>query len=478
MSWKLVVLAIGGVVLLARFCAAESSYQDGSVFTIKSVSAVPERRHEVLEGRSDFKPNHPSFDLAVIQFEDDGRYLDSQQIDAADDCIRQARESNPNGALVVVFIHGWHHGAQWARTPSTLASQADGDSHFHAFRLVLESLALREVERYAPGGSGRRVVGIYVAWNGDPKDSWISHTPLTFLSFLNRYGVAEKIGSSSQFREAMRRIITSTKDPISVPRPESPLVMIGHSMGALMLQSGLLALLEDEQKPLMRQQPSDQADPVEIRAGTNVLSFPDLYLSLNSAADSDIARRTIDVLKKQNIAKTAKASGISYSPPLLVSVTSTADIATGLYWPIGKGLSRRTDGHDDSLRTHHFMLNAPQSKCDPNPNVFKDFGQNWHCLRRPEPPAAATPVIPIDLPARERNGLEDRAVPHDRYTIAPRGDMGSAHLMWVFRVPPSLIKDHNDIFNSRARSLILGLIQISGAVASLAEDWEDSFERY
>ncbi len=48
--------------------------------------------------------------------------------------------------------------------------------------------------------------------------------------------------------------------------------------------------------------------------------------------------------------------------------------------------------------------------------------------------------------------------------------------MWVFQVPPEVIKDHNDIFNTKARSLILALIQISGAVASLAEDWGASFE--
>jgi hypothetical protein len=46
----------------------------------------------------------------------------------------------------------------------------------------------------------------------------------------------------------------------------------------------------------------------------------------------------------------------------------------------------------------------------------------------------------------------------------------------VFQVPPEIIKDHNDIFNSKARSLVLGLIQISGAVASLAENWQDTFE--
>jgi hypothetical protein len=471
--------------------SASSSYRNGSVFTIKSISALPERRHEVLGGRSDFPPNHPSFDLAVIQFKDNGGYLDPQQIDSADDCIRKARSStsNQNGAVVIIFIHGWHHGAQWARTRSTSASQADGDDHFHAFRLVLESLALREAERYrgtaTESAGGRRVVGIYVGWNGDPEDSWICSTPvLTYFTFGNRYDVAESIGSSAQFLEAIRRIIASAKEPVPVSpdqpekfRPESPLVMIGHSMGALMLQSALLALLEDERTPLIRRQPWGRVGPVEIRGGNHVLSFPDLILSLNSAADSDIAKRTIDALEKQKIAKTASTVGISYSPPLLASVTSTADAATGAIWRIANGFSRKTDGHDESLFTHRFRLRQRQVTC--NRREFLDLGQNWHCLRTPEPSAAATPVIPIDLPARERIGAEDVAVPHDRYTIAPLGDdIRSAHLMWVFQVPPSLIKDHNDIFNSRARSLILGLIQISGAVASVAEDWERSFERY
>lgn len=473
--------------------SVSASYPDGSVFTVKSLYAVPERWHEVLAGRSDFPPNDPSFDLAVIQFKDDGRYLDSRQIDAAEDCIRKARLSNANGALVVVFIHGWHHGAHWARTPSTLASQTDGDDHFHAFRLVLESLTLREAERYVTEpatatkpetvkAGGRRVVGIYVGWNGDPEDSWVSGIPvLTHSTFWNRYPVAEMIGSGAQFRETVRRVVASTKElmPVSPDqpgkaRPESPLIMIGHSMGALMLQSAFLSLLEDKRKPLALHQTAGQAGPVELRRGGDIVSFPDLILSLNSAADSNIAKRTIKALERQKIAKTASAMGIRYSPPLLVSVTSTGDTDTKGMWRIAKGFRRKTDGHDGSLFTHRFKLKAPLVMCAPR--EFLDLGQNWHCLRRPEPSTAATPVIPIDLPVREREGREDVAVPHDRYTIEPIGDMGSARLVWVFQVPPVLVKDHNDVFNSRARSLILGLVQISGAVASVAEDWERSFE--
>lgn len=89
---------------------------------------------------------------------------------------------------------------------------------------------------------------------------------------------------------------------------------------------------------------------------------------------------------------------------------------------------------------------------------------------------SATPSIGIDLPGRERKGLDDKNVEHTRYELAPVGATDKPHLMWVFQVPPEVIPDHNDIFNSRARELILALIQISGAVASLARDWADSFE--
>jgi hypothetical protein len=471
----------------APMATTPNSYAAGSVFTIDLVLGTKERRHAVEAPTSDVEPNKASFDLAVVQFKDDGTYLNPSQIDAAEDCIRKARTSKPNsnGAMVIVFIHGWHHGAHWKRTASTTASDPDGDDHFHSFRLILESLALREAERYSAGGkpAGRRVVGVYIGWNGDPEGSWISGLPIIrHGTFWNRYRVAERIGGHAQFRESIRRVVNSTKEPVTVPtdqpptlRPESPLVLIGHSMGALMLQSAYAALLEDQQQPLQRQRLQPAPATVAIRSGDTLVSFPDLVLSLNSAADSAIAKRIIRALEQRSMKKDAAAGEIRYSPPLLISVTSTADSDTRDTWARAKP-GRKTDGNDSSLFTHSFVLGASVVTCKPGETV--DMGQNWHCLRRPQPPSIETPDIPIDLPTRERNGRDDVAVPHARYVITATGDKKQPHLMWAFQVPPELIKDHNDIFNSRARSLVLGLIQVSGAVASIAENWEKSFEPY
>src|SRR6185503_10800327 len=149
-------------------------------------------------------PNQSSFDLAVVQFGDDGRFVDASQITAAATRIREVRCSpDVHGALVVVFVHGWHHGAKWYRTSSIADNEPDGDDHFHGFRLMLQSLAYREVERpSAADGSptGRRIVGIYLTWNGDPKGGvrgLLARLPgARQTSFGNRYAVAERIGAA------------------------------------------------------------------------------------------------------------------------------------------------------------------------------------------------------------------------------------------------------------------------------------------
>ena len=140
----------------------------------------------------------------------------------------------------MLFIHGWHHNADWNRGDDT------GDEHFRAFRKVLGAVMLREAERYfaRPHGGGRRVVGIYVGWNGDPAMRWLARAPyLTHVSFWNRYRVARRIGAGSALRDALRLVVAATTGPLSVSDgapadvPVSPLVLIGHSMGALMLES-------------------------------------------------------------------------------------------------------------------------------------------------------------------------------------------------------------------------------------------------
>ena len=161
--------------------------------------------------------------MAVIQFNDDGSLVDDKQHKEALKAITEARKDNPNGAVVMVFVHGWHHGAAWS------------DPHFVGLRNSLMGVTLREAERYGQAGAGgRRVIGVHVAWRGDNPDSFLGAINGN-LTFLDRFSTAEEIGEGDAIKGLFRDIIKAAKGPLdsSPPVSDSPLIMMGHSMGHL-----------------------------------------------------------------------------------------------------------------------------------------------------------------------------------------------------------------------------------------------------
>jgi hypothetical protein len=454
----------------------------GSVFTVA---------RGILPGSLGTVANDQSFDLAVVRFNDDGTFVNSGELKAATDCIERARRaSNDNGAIVVVFIHGWHHGVSWD------ISTNDGDDHFREFRRILMTLALRELERWGPNGTlARRVVGVYVSWNGDPHGWPLSRVPvLTHLTFWNRYGIARSVGAGQAMRDAIASIVSRTKAPLQ-DKPllaESPLILIGHSMGALMLETAFLSLLREQPESLIQSYEGKAERPVEIMANGKAVTFPDLVLLLNSAADSRIAKRIVATLKQMKVRKSVRSEKFEFLPPLLVSATSPRDMATRVAWRLGNLPWRKTDGHDASLYSHVLENTDEEAVCKAVAldRIAQSFGQPWHCLRPPVPAKADYPTFSIDLPkAIPLRENEFERPQHRRYVLKPLARKNGSlhapangaiqddpHPFWIFRMPPDISASHNDIFNFRSSLLILALIQISGAVMSLANKWEEVFE--
>ena len=161
---------------MGRTARSLSLFPNGSVF------CVDRENNCVRAGRGNEHPNHQSFDVAIIEFQEDGSFADPDQLIAAVKCIEAARDANGNGALVMLFIHGWHHSARWDtdKYGSDWDAESGDDQHFRQFRRVLMGVAVREAERYLKAEEGaRRVVGIYLGWNGDPTSwfgKWLSST--------------------------------------------------------------------------------------------------------------------------------------------------------------------------------------------------------------------------------------------------------------------------------------------------------------
>jgi len=441
---------------------------------------------EVLTMEHRFRrPGHDAefkCDFHILRFSDEGNPDPDTRVKEIVDCIETWRQDSAPGVVVVVFIHGWHHNAD------------PDDTHLKGFREVVEAITVREWEVV---NAVRPVIGVYVGWNGDPIGGWsaIKRVPvLKHVSFWRRYRTAHAIGMSRGFQEALAKIISAAKAPPEDrrgnPTVESALVLAGHSMGSLMLQSALLELLHERLDSLLfKTDVPDSDGPTEVRTlsdGVRVF-FPDLLLCLNSAADSEIAQGIINKLNWEKMKRRAETRldhvAINYDAPLFVSITSTDDKDTRRTWRWArlswrKGWTRRTDGHDSTLFTHTMTLQSEPARCAKRGGV-PDFGQAWHCLHLPQPldtERPERPSFPIDLPKGAREGSAE--LEHERWLLAPQPNARNAsRVAWIFQVPGTISKDHGDIFQTRTSALFMAMLQVSGAVVGLSHTFAGNFER-
>jgi hypothetical protein len=174
-------------------------------------------------------------------------------------------------------------------------------------------------------------------------------------------------------------------------------------------------------------------------------------------------------------------------------MTSPCDLATRIIWRLGNWPWKKTEGHDSSLFTHEFAKDRQEVKCLPIRGKNLDrrsFGQAWHCLRFPEPSGSTiSPTFRIDLPKRFPLDETNREIlQHVRYVLRPLAQTCRSSVQeasgkeyvcpfWIFQIPPDISASHSDLFNYRSSLLILALMQICGEVMSLANTWDEVFEK-
>ena len=276
------------------------------------------------------RPGHReqfSCDFHILEFSDEGALGAQPRLEEVEERIKALRREFSSGVVVVVFIHGWHHSAD------------PEDEHLNAFRRIIEVITVREWE--IEDRPVRPVVGVYVGWNGDPIGTWSAIKRvwgIKHLSFWRRYRVAKSIGASPGFQKTLAKIISAAKAPLDDAQGnrtvESPLVLAGHSMGSLILQSAFGTLLGANcDELLFRDVDSERVrlpDVVTFRNGSRVF-FPDLLLCLNSAADSDIARGMIKVLKESKIRRCAETPPVQRAAHQVQRAGLRLDYVDGRY---------------------------------------------------------------------------------------------------------------------------------------------------
>ena len=419
------------------------------------------------------------FSCSFVEFDGMGDYLlFEQHQDAWEQTLLLAKDTS---VLLVIYCHGWQNNSQSADV-----------LRFNAFLCQLASTewVLKK---------GWRVHGVYLAWRGasmkpdlssgddralDNKlkqlfgtrivdlrwsqwlPAWAAFVPQQ-LTYWGRKTAAENDVSGAP----ISRTVFSLGYALKRHRSEHDhhVILIGHSMGALMMEQSLANACMSK---VMADWPwfSDLQPPGQDEM---VLPF-DVVLLLNSAAPSIYAKEMRDFLAADYAVR--KASGFPRPDgPVIISVTSEGDLATGVAHRIGNAFSffspklqrayadreegrvyqssfySMTPGHNPLLINRQIKLvEAP-----PMPAGVDLFEVN----RRPVPGIDCCFYTSARHPGQAPQAWCIERVQTTASKVGPSWRDKANY--WIISVPKALIRNHGDIWSQQSMEMMVGLWRIA-----------------
>lgn len=410
------------------------------------------------------------FTVGVIEMSDDGHVSDDVQKDLVLAHLREVAlggkgkdidEKKSPGAIIVTFVHGWHHRSKVC------------DNNLACFRSVLQALSESQGEPRRP------VAGVYIGWRGDNLEK------AKALSFYNRKATAHQIGHEGGrdvlldlddlYRELNDRIDNGMQHPVTM-------VTAGHSFGGALVYSAVEGALVRELRKLGKDA-SGSVHAVGRRAvdcnGAKVRpirpGIGDLVVLVNPAFEA----RRYEYFVADETTEGRYAPG---QLPVLLTVASEGDSAVKLAFPAGRSLyfsvfpwrfRGMSDiigaGHYDPQTTHDLVVtdgsgqvihpgpkdrpNVPkadadtQERCGLNVKGGHDFATCKCEYPVPSMLAERAKGSNLDLDRGSVQTDENENVTlklrKDRETRDPR----SPYL--VIRVAPDIISQHSDIYTPR-----------------------------
>ena len=462
------LLVVCSLATIATGCVSNRAYRDRDSrpwANQKQVDFVQGAQLDQYEPYTTEAPNH-RFDLSYVEFDEKGDYWDRRQLGWTVQAIRRAARAKD--VVLVVYVHGWQNDAS--------AIRGHDVGKFHC---LLEHLSEADEGRH-------RFFGVYVGWRGksvpggdgvfrdgsilDKISKAIFFVPHE-LSFYSRKNAATRV-ADLPVTEAIFQTVAAARKGARENAHQAKTILIGHSFGALLLEKAMAQALAAK---VISEDPRD---------GGNFTAPADFVLLLNSAGESIYAKEMIDMLRRRSTStKGASGNEISAKHPLIVSITSKADLATGMLFPIGTQLSNATGTfrkYEWDTRYGDSSHNVSQREYFTHTPGHNDRLINYEALpirgSRRTPTYQDTEVCSEEmLTALRRNLSESLTGPNGEIrflTLAPTGEETEWELearmaerlqtpYWIIKVPKEIMRDHSDIFNENALAMMARLFRVS-----------------
>jgi hypothetical protein len=463
---RLACAALTVLAALLTGCAPLKQYRT-DLTLCEAADPVASCRDHALQRH--FDPDKPDEEylLGFVELDDQGQLFDREQMRAVVGWLN--REAADNDLLLVVFVHGWKHSA------------APGDDNILAFRQSLAQLSALESAIYEGSGvTPRKVAGVYLGWRGGS----VTAPLVKELSFWNRKKTAHKVGHGG-VTEVLSRLdlLRRTKDAIvredyfsrlaaagrpvdrsSVPpRSRTRLVVVGHSFGGAVVYSALSQTLMG--RFVRTVGPDGQV--------SNPEGFGDLVVLVNPA---------FEALRFSPLSDMA-AERATYFPsqlPVMAILTSEADDATGIAFPVGRWFATTFENERDVER-FNATTGEPEiiSQRQANRTAVGHFDPYiTHRLDAEEGSGAAdSPGFQVRESAKTFANVADAweqdwpgsEIRFEGAVLTRTETSAGRNPYLVVRVDEELIEDHNDIDDPRIGSFLRQLILISSQSEDVQE---------
>ncbi len=365
-------LALASALALATGCVPMAPYR--TAWHAAAATQPPEfcDAGTAQAGSPPALPNHEQtslYDLYFVEFDESGLLyprgmpnvgIASCHIEALMKDL-DALSKGGDGLSILVYVHGWKHNA------------ADTDNNVQTFRQLLADAALVEQAKQMRFDLPRhRVIGVYVSWRGKPSTL---PEPFLSLSFWDRKSTAQHVAEGeSRVLFSRLRGFYELQNRVSPPNQGEKkvlLILMGHSFGGLILleavsQSLITSLFEYDATP--------GQESVIPRYGDIII----------------LANPAVEALRYTPLHRAASVQQyVRYQTPIFVSITSTADWATRVAFPIGRSVNtifesamsdeerdanKKTLGHMDPYITHELLMRSDGVSTCPGWSAVTDPG--------------------------------------------------------------------------------------------------------